>query len=59
MGMGGVDGFDYIHWRVSLTKEIPDWFTLDLSYHDTDNDEERFVGKIADSRVVFTISRTF
>lgn len=59
MGMGGGDGFDYIHWRVSLTKEIPDWFTLDLSHHATDDDAESFFGNIADSRVVFTISRTF
>ena len=59
MGMDGGDGFDYVHWRVSLTKEIPDWFTLDLSYHDTGDDAGDFFGDIADSRGVFTISRTF
>jgi len=59
MGMDGDDGFDYWHWRVSLTKDIPKWFTLDLSYHDTDNDAQDFFGDIADSRLVFTVSRTF
>ncbi len=59
LGMGGNDGFDYVHWRISLAKDIPDWFTLDLSYHDTDDDAQDFFGKIADSRWVFTISRTF
>ncbi len=59
LGMDGNDGFDYVHWRISLTKEIPDWFKLDLSYHDTDSDAENFFGDIADARVVFTISRTF
>ncbi|MGD2272436.1 MAG: TorF family putative porin [Desulfobacterales bacterium] len=59
LGMDGDDGFEYAHWRISLSKEIPDWFTLDLSYHDSDDDAEDFFGKIADSRVVFTVSRTF
>jgi uncharacterized protein (TIGR02001 family) len=58
-GMGGNDGFDYVHWRISLAKDIPDWFTLDLGYHHTDDDAEDFFGKIADPRLVFTISRTF
>ncbi len=35
------------------------WFTLDLSYHNTDSDAKAFFGDNADSRVVFTISRTF
>jgi uncharacterized protein (TIGR02001 family) len=59
MGMDGDDGYDYVHWRVSLSKEIPKWFTLDLSYHDTDNDAQDFFGDIAESRFVFTVSRTF
>lgn len=55
-GEGGGDGFDYIHWRVGLSKELLG-FTLDLSYHDTN--EEDFLGEIADERVVFTVSRSF
>jgi len=59
MGMNGHDGYDYWHYRVSLTKDIPKWFTLDLSYHSTDNDAQDFFGDIADPRFVFTLSRTF
>ncbi len=59
LGMDGKDGYDYWHWRVSLTKDIPQWFTLDLSYHDTDDDAQDFFGSIADDRFVFTVSRTF
>jgi uncharacterized protein (TIGR02001 family) len=58
-GIDGNDGFDYYHWRISIAKEIPDWFTLDLSYHAVDDDAEDFFGKIADSRTVLTLSRTF
>ncbi len=59
LGMDGKDGYDYWHWRVSLVKDIPKWFTLDLSYHGNDDDAEDFFGDIADSRLVFTVSRTF
>ncbi len=59
LGMDGDDGFDYVHWRIGLSKEIPKWFMLDLSYHDNDDDAKDFFGDIADSRFVFTISRTF
>jgi uncharacterized protein (TIGR02001 family) len=59
MGMNGNDGYDYWHWRVSFTKDIPKWFTLDLSYHNTDSDAQNFFSDIADPRLVFTISRTF
>lgn len=59
IGMDGGDGFHYVHWRISLTKEIPKWFALDLGYHDTDDDAQDFFGDIADPRFVFTISRTF
>ena len=56
LGKEGGNGFDYTHWRIGLSKEIKG-FELDLSYHDTN--EEEFLGDIADSRVVFTLSRTF
>lgn len=59
MGMNGNDGYDYWHWRVSLIKDIPQWFTLDLSYHSTDSDAQNFFDDIADPRLVFTVSRTF
>ncbi len=56
MGEDGADGFDYWHWRIGLSKELKG-FELDLSYYDTN--EEDFLGKIGESRFVFTISRTF
>ncbi len=59
LGEDGGDGFNYYHWRISLAKEIPDWFNLDLSYHDTGGGAEGLLGDIADQRVVFTLSRTF
>jgi uncharacterized protein (TIGR02001 family) len=59
LGMNGGEGFDYVHWRISVSGDIKDWFTLDLSYHNTDSDAKAFFGDNADSRVVFTISRTF
>jgi uncharacterized protein (TIGR02001 family) len=55
MGEGGGDGFDYIHWRIGLTYEIKG-FELDLNYQDTN--EEDFLGEVADSRVVFSVSRS-
>jgi uncharacterized protein (TIGR02001 family) len=55
-GEGGGDGFDYTHWRVGLSREILG-FNLDLSYHNTN--EEDFLGKIGDERLVFMISRSF
>lgn len=55
-GEGGHDGFDYTTWRVGLSKELLG-FNLDLSYYDTN--EEDFLGKVADERLVFMISRTF
>lgn len=56
-GEDGGDGFNYYHWRVGLSRDLLG-FTLDLSYHDTD--EAEFLGDdIADERVVFTVSRSF
>lgn len=55
MGEGGGDGYDYVHWRVSLAYEIKG-FELNLSYHDTN--EQDFLGNSADSRVVFGVSRS-
>lgn len=55
-GEDGGSGFDFFYWRVGLSKEIKG-FVLDLSYWDTD--EEDFLGSFGDSRVVFTLSRTF
>lgn len=55
-GEGGKSGFDYYYWRVGLSKAIKG-FDLDLSYWDTD--AEDYLGSYADSRVVFTLSRSF
>jgi uncharacterized protein (TIGR02001 family) len=55
-GENGGSGFDYFYWRVGLSKGIKG-FVLDLSYWDTD--AEDYLGSYADSRVVFTLSRSF
>lgn len=54
MGEGGHSGFDYVHWRLGLSYEIKG-FELNLSYQDTN--EADFLGNVADSRVVFAVSR--
>lgn len=58
-GLDNGDGFDYVHWRVSLSKELKG-FMLDLSYHDTSESDwlSSNVGK-ADERLVFSVSRSF
>jgi uncharacterized protein (TIGR02001 family) len=56
LGLAGEDGYDYVFWRIGLSKELLG-FVLDLSYYDTN--ESEFFGKIGDDRVVFTISRSF
>ncbi|MGB7920627.1 MAG: TorF family putative porin [Desulfobacterales bacterium] len=56
-GLDGKDGFDYTHWRVGVSKEVLK-FVLDLSW--TDTNESDFLGDdIADSHLVFSVSRTF
>ena len=55
-GLNGEDGYDYLYWRIGLSKELLG-FNLDLSYYDTNKNE--YFGKIGDDRVVFTISRSF
>ncbi len=56
------DGYSYTHWEVGVGKDLKG-FHFDLRYHDTNEDNEHiaFLGtkNIADSRVVFTISRSF
>lgn len=52
------DGYSYSHYRVSLSKDIIG-FTLDASYHGTDDNAKDTFGKLADSRFVFTLSRGF
>jgi uncharacterized protein (TIGR02001 family) len=49
---------NYIDWNVGVSAT---WvgFDFGLDYHDTDSDGEVLFGDIADSRVVFSISRTF
>lgn len=55
-GYNGENGYDYMYWRIGLSKDLLG-FTLDLSYYDTNKSE--YFGKIGDDRVVFTISRSF
>ena len=56
LGLDGEDGYDYLFWRIGLSKEVLG-FMLDLSYYDTN--ESDYFGKIGEDRVVFTISRSF
>lgn len=55
-GLNGNDGYDYLFWKAGLSKEVLG-FNLDVSYYDTN--EEEYFGPIGDSRVVFSISRSF
>lgn len=56
LGLGGGDGYEYLFWRIGLSKELLG-FGFDLSYYDTN--ESEFFGRIGDDRLVFTISRAF
>lgn len=56
LGLDGEDGYDYVFWRIGLSKEVLG-FGLDLSYYDTN--ESEYFGKIGEDRIVFTISRSF
>jgi uncharacterized protein (TIGR02001 family) len=56
-GENGENGYDYVHYRIGVTRPVLG-FVLDLYYSDTDN--ENYLGRsIADERVVFSVSRTF
>lgn len=55
LGLNGTPGYHYTHWQCSLSRTVFG-FGLDLSYHDTD--EEDYFGNIGGSRVVFTLSRS-
>ena len=46
----------YVDWSIGASKEIGG-FGFDLTYYDTNSDGEAFAGNLADSRVVFTISK--
>lgn len=56
-GMDGDDGYDYSYYQLGIGTELLG-FGLDLRYHATDSDAEDFFGDIADSRVVFSVSRS-
>lgn len=62
-GLDGDDGFDFVHYRLGVSKSDVLGFTLDLSYHNTTESDflESYAGYkgVADSRLVFTASRTF
>ncbi len=62
-GMAGGDGYDWEYYRIGLSKELIAGFTADLSYHVNSEEEffeEYYGGKnVADSRFVFSLSRTF
>ena len=51
-------GYNYHWWQIGLGREISG-FNLDLSYHDVDDVIEACGGDLCDSRLVFTVSRTF
>ena len=56
LGLDGEDGYDYLFWRIGLSKELLG-FVLDLSYYDTN--ESEYFGKIGEDRIVFSILRSF
>jgi len=56
LGLDGRDGYDYLFWKIGLSKEVLG-FNLDVSYYDTN--EEEYFGQIGDSRFVLSISRSF
>jgi uncharacterized protein (TIGR02001 family) len=56
VGLDGEDGYDYLYWRIGLSRELLG-FNLDLSYYDTN--ESEYFGKIGEDRIVFTVSRSF
>jgi uncharacterized protein (TIGR02001 family) len=55
-GLNGGNGYNYLCWRIGLSKELLG-FNLDLSYYDTN--EAEYFGKIGQDHIVFTISRSF
>jgi uncharacterized protein (TIGR02001 family) len=55
-GLNDGDGYDYLFWRIGVSREVLG-FNLDLSYYDTN--ESQYFGKIGDDHIVFTISRSF
>ncbi len=58
-GDKSTSGFNWTHWRIGISKEIKG-FGFDVSYHDTNRGGNgELWGDIGDSRVVFTVSRTF
>jgi uncharacterized protein (TIGR02001 family) len=56
LGLDGRDGYDYLFWKIGLSKEVLG-FNLDVSYYDTN--EKEYFGQIGDSRFVLSISRSF
>lgn len=55
-GLNGGNGFDYVFWKVGLSREVLG-FALDVSYYDTN--EQDYLGDIGGEHVVFSISRSF
>jgi uncharacterized protein (TIGR02001 family) len=55
-GLDGRDGYDYLFWKIGLSKEVLG-FNLDVSYYDAS--EEQHFGHIGGDRTVFSISRSF
>ena len=55
-GLNGGNGYNYLCWRIGLSKELLG-FNLDLSY--TDTNESEYFGKIGQDHIVFTIARSF
>lgn len=61
VGRQSIDETDpdaYLEYGVGISKTIAG-FDLALNYYATDDDGEEFAGKLADDRVVFSVSRGF
>jgi len=50
-------GDDYVHYSIGVSKEIGG-FGFDLTYHDTNSNGTDLFGKIADGRLVLTVSKS-
>ena len=56
-GYSALEGVkNYTDWNIGGTLNVPEWFSLDLRYYDSDL---RSAGGFADDRFVVKISRAF
>ena len=59
MASGSEEGSDYSYWNVGVSLGFLEKWSLDLRYHDTDNEGFNLFGTNADERYVATLKYTF